>query len=82
MTEEETIGFDAKEKPPGVIGQSFKEVNEDDGFAEDDWCEPRGSYSLRYYYSEDDVQYILKKWAEKWGAMAEKEIIDLMGDSD
>ena len=53
MTKEESILFNAEEKPPGAIGQPFKEVNEDDGFVDDDWYEPRVSESLRYHYSED-----------------------------
>ena len=75
---EESTGSNDEEKP---LKASFKEVNEDDGFVEDDWYEPRGPDSLRYHYSEKDVQYILKRRAEKVVA-AEKKVIDLTGDSD
>ena len=60
----------------------FREVNEDEFFVEDDWYELKGPDSLRYHYSEKDVQRILRERAEKRAAKAEKEIIDLTGDSD
>ena len=46
-----------------------------------DWYELRGTESLRYHYMESDIQYILQKCTEKRVA-AEREVIDLMGDSD
>ena len=49
MTKEESIGSNAKEKPPEAIRQPFKNVNEDECYVEDDWYQPRGSDSLRYY---------------------------------
>ena len=62
MKEEESIGSNNEDKPPKA---PFKEVNEDDGFVEDDWYEPRGPESLPYHYSKKDVWYILKRRAEK-----------------
>lgn len=82
VKKEESVASNTEEKPFEEIGQPFEEVNEDYGFVEGNWYEPRGTDSLRYHYSEEDVQYILKKRAEKWTAMGEKEIIDLTGDSD
>ena len=79
VKEEESIGSNAEDKP---LKAPFKEVNEDDGFVEEDWYEPRGPESLPYHYSEEDVRYILRRRAEKRAAAAEKEIIDLTGDSD
>ena len=65
-------------------GYPFKKINEDvyesDGYVEEDWYEPRGTYSLHYHYSEDDIQYIFWRRAEKRGALAKKEVIDLTGD--
>lgn len=61
MTKEESIGSNAEEKPPRVIGQLFKEVNENNGFVEHDWYEPSGTDSLWYHYSEDKVEYILRR---------------------
>ena len=55
MQKEESTRSNSKEKPPEEIGQPFKEVNEDDGFVENDWYDPRGINSLRYYYSQEDV---------------------------
>ena len=82
MTKEESVGSNAEEKPPKPIRQPFKDIHGDDGFVEDDWYEPRGPESLPYHYSEKDVQYILKRRAEKRAAAEEKEVIDLTGDSD
>ena len=79
MKKEESTGSNAEENP---LKQPFKEVNEDDGFVEDDWYELRGTDNLRYHYLEDDVQYILRKRAEKHAVAAKKEAIDLTGDSD
>ena len=79
VKEEESVGSNTKDEP---LKAPFKEVNEDDGFVEEDWYEPRGPESLPYHYSEEDVQYILKRRAEKRAAAMEKEVIDLTGDSD
>ena len=79
MKKEESTGSNGEEKP---LKASFKEVNEDEFFVEDDWYEPRGLGSLRYHYSEGDVQRILRRRAEKRAAAMEKEVIDLTGDSD
>lgn len=58
VKKEESTGSTSEEKP---LKGPFKEVNEDDEFLKDDWYEPRGTGCLRYDYSEDEVQYILKK---------------------
>ena len=79
VKKEESTGSNAEEKP---LKAPFKEVNEDDFFVDDDWYDPRGLDSLRYHYSEEDVQYILKRRVEKQAVVAEKEVIDLTGDSD
>ena len=79
VKEEESIGSNAEDEP---LQAPFKEVNEDDGFVEDDWYEPRGPDSLPYHYSGKDIQYILRRRAEKRAAAMEKEVIDLTGDSD
>ena len=39
VKEEESIGSNNEEKP---LKAPFKQVNEDDGFVEDDWCKLRG----------------------------------------
>lgn len=62
MKEEESMGSKSKEK---LLKAPFKEVNEDDGFVEDDWYEPRGPDSLRYHYAEEDMQYIFRRCTEK-----------------
>lgn len=81
MKKEESIVSNSTGKALEDEGYPFKKINGDDTFVEDDWYEPRGTYSLRYHYSRDGVQHILEKHAENWGA-AKKEIIDLTGDSD
>ena len=78
---EESIVSNSSRKALEDEGYPFKKIKEDDGFGEDDWYEPRGTDSLRYHYSKDDAQYILKKHAKK-RAGAKKEIIDLTGDND
>lgn len=42
-----------------------EDVNKSDGYMEEDWYEPRGTNSLRYHYSEEDVYYILKRGSKK-----------------
>ena len=79
VKEEESVGSNAENEP---LKAPFKEVNEDDGFVEDDWYEPRGPDSLPYHYSKRDIQHILRRRAEKQAAAEEKEVIDLTGDSD
>ena len=79
MKREESTGSNAEYKP---LEAPFKEVNEDDGFVEDNWYKPRGLDSLGYHHSERDVQHILRRGAEKRAAAAKKEAIDLTGESD
>ena len=79
MKKEESIGSNGENEP---LKAPFKEVNEDGGFMEDDWYEPRGPDSLPYHYLEKDIQHILKRRAEKRAAAIKKEVIDLTGDSD
>ena len=79
MKKEESIGSNDENEP---LKAPFKEVNKDDGFVEDDWYEPRGPDSLPYHYSEKDIQFILRRRAEKRVSVGEKEVIDLTGDSD
>ena len=38
---------------------------ESDGYEEEDWYELRGTNSLRYHYSKEDLQYILQRSAKK-----------------
>ena len=82
MIKEESVGSNAEEKPPEPIKQPFKDIHGDNGFVEDDWYEPRGPDSLPYHYSERDIQHIRRRRAEKRAAVAEKEVINLTGDSD
>ena len=58
VKKEESTRSNDEEKP---LKAPFKEVNEDEFFVEDDWYEPRGLDSLEYYYSEKDIQYILRR---------------------
>ena len=58
MKKKESTGSNSEEK---LLKGAFKEMNEDDGFAGDDWYEPRGTDSLKYHYSEENVHCILKK---------------------
>lgn len=67
-------------------GYLFKKISEDvyelDGYVEEDWYELRGTNSLQYYYSEEDIQYILRRHANNWEAAMKKEVIDLTRDSN
>lgn len=55
---------------------------ESNGYVEEDWYEPRYIDSLRDHYLEEDVQYILRRHEEKWGAAEAKEVIELMGNAN
>ena len=86
MKKEQSIASNSVEKLFEDEGYPFKMVNEDvhksNGYVEEGWYEPRGTDSLWDHYSEEDVQYILWRRMEKRQAMAEKEVINLTGDSD
>ena len=58
VKKEESIGSNEENEP---LKAPFKEVNEDDGFVEDDWYKPRGPDSLPYHYSERDIRHILRR---------------------
>lgn len=85
MTKVESIASHPMEKALEEKGYPFKKINEDvyesDGYVEEDWYEPWGTYNLHYRYSEDDIQYIFWRSAKKRGAVAKKEVIDLTGDN-
>ena len=86
VKKKESIASYTEEKLPEDEGYPFEKINEDvyksDGFVESECYELRGTDSLRYQYLEIEVQYILWRREEKQIAVAEKEVIDLRGDSD
>ena len=86
LEKEESIAIASTEKLLEDEGYTFKKISkgvyESDGYVEKEWYEPRGPDSLLYFYSEEDVQYILRRRMEKWRVAEEKEVTDLMGDRD